>query len=54
MEVSVVGGGPVELDYSRVGFRAEDADKETSRFDSNHCFEGFIFGFREIIVMEQK
>lgn len=26
-----------------------DVDKEISSFDSNHCFEGFIFGFGEII-----
>lgn len=32
-----------------MGVRVEDVDKEISSFDSNHCFEGFIFGFREII-----
>lgn len=28
----------------------EDVDEEISVFDSDHCFEGFIFGFRVVIL----
>lgn len=37
--------------FGRVGV---GVDKEISIFNSDHCFEGFTFGVREIIVMDQK
>ena len=34
--------------------RVEDVDEEISIFDSHHCFEGFIFGFRKVIMDEKR
>ena len=32
----------------------EDVHEEISIFDSHHCFEGFIFGFRKVIMDEEE
>lgn len=32
----------------------EDVDEEVSILDSDHCFEAFMFGSREVIMVEKR